>query len=133
MIIRKLFTMNILLWSNLVCILLSSITSANHQKNDLFLPSAVKGKSRIFISSKKSLIFKIIEDLKEEGPVRCFHYVIDSDSHVITHMIPKRKSNRSRSPMLKLKPQRPPYPDSEVPVPIKIVDYRKMRLNFLLS
>ena len=78
LIIRKLFTMNILLWSNLVCILLSSITSANHQKNDLFLPSAVKGKSRIFISSKKSLIFKIIEDLKEEGPVRCFHYVIDS-------------------------------------------------------
>ena len=134
LIIRKLFIMNILLWSNLVCILLGSTTSANHiflPSLKKFLPSAVKGESRIYISSKKSLIFKIIEDLKEEGPVRCFHYVIDSDSHVITHMIPKRRSNSSISPMLNSKTQRPPYPDSELPVPIKIVDYRKIRLNFL--
>ena len=106
--------MKILLWSHLVCTLLGSITSANR----LLLPSAVKGKSRIFVDSKKSLIFKIIEDLKKEGPVRCFHYVIDYESHVITHMIPKRSSKRSRSHT---------HSDSELPVPLKIVDYRKIR------
>ena len=125
LIIRKLFTMKILLWSHLVCILLGSVTSANH----LFLPTAVKGKSRRFMDSKKSLIFKIIKDLQEEGPVRCFHYVIDSDGHVITHMIPKRRPPRPRSPMSKLKPKGPPLPDSELPVPLKIVDYRKIRLE----
>ena len=123
LIIRKLFTMKILLWSHLVCMLLGSATSTNH----LFLPRAVKGKSKIFMSSKKSLIFKIIEDQKEEGPVRCIHYVIDSDGHVITHMIPKRRPPRPRAPLSQFKHKGPPHPDSELPVPIKIVDYRKIR------
>ena len=84
------------------------------------LPKKVSGKNgvvtnREFTYSKKTLMFKIIEDLKEEGPIRCFHYVIDSDSHVITHMIPKRRSKGPKPP--------------EVPVPIKIVDYRQIRFE----
>ena len=114
LIIRKLFTMKILLFSHLVCILLGSITSNIHTLHNL-LPKKVAGKSREFTYSKKTLMFKIIEDLKEEGPIRCFHYVIDSDSHVITHMIPKRRSNGPK-PL-------------EVPVPIKIADYRQIRFE----
>ena len=129
-IIRKLFTMKILFWSHLVSTLFGSITSANR----FLLPSAVKGKSRRFMDSKKSLMFKIMEDIKEEGPIRCFHYVIDSDSHVITHMIPERRSERlNRSSIPDLRPQGPPHPNSELPVPLKIVDYRKIRLNFFKS
>ena len=111
--------MKILLLSHLVCILLGSITSKRHPLHNL-LPKKFSGKTgevttREFMHSKKTLMFKIIEDLKEEGPIRCFHYVIDSDSHVITHMIPKRRSKSLKPP--------------EVPVPIKIVDYRQIRFK----
>ena len=105
--------MKILLFSHLVCILLGSITCKGQFHK--LLPKKVAGKSREFTYSKKTLMFKIIEDLKEEGPIRCFHYVIDSDSHVITHMIPKHRSNGPKPP--------------EVPVPIKIVDYRQIRFK----
>ena len=110
--------MKILLFSHLVCILLGSITSKIHLHK--LLPKKVSGQTnREFTYSKMTLMFKIIEDLKEEGPIRCFHYVIDSDSHVVTHMIPRWSS----------KGQKPP----EVSVPIKIVDYRQIRFNWFSS
>ena len=116
--------MRILIFIHLVCILLRSITSQRQMLLHKLLPKKVSGKNgvvtnREFTYSKKTLMFKIIEDLKEEGPIRCFHYVIDSDSHVITHMIPKRRSKGPKPP--------------EVPVPIKIVDYRKIRFKLLSS
>ena len=77
------------------------------RKRNFLLPSS---KPPEFMDSKKMLMSNIIKDLNEEAPIRCLHYVIDSDIHDSAQIIP-----------------RPEIQSSEFSVPIKIVDYRKIR------
>ena len=109
MIPKKKFEMKIILLSHIVFIFFELVRS----KGGIFFPSK---KPTEFMDSKEMLMLEIIKDLQEDAKITCLHYVIDSDSHQFTHLTqrPKRSKRLAKE-------------DSASSIPIKIVDYRKMR------
>ena len=113
--------MKILLLTHLVFFCFELISS----KGDIFLPNISQdipsNKQKEFMDSKELLMLEIIKDLKEDSQISCLHYVIDSDSHVFTPLTQRQRPKRSKWPSRE---------DSAPSVPIKIVDYRKMRFEY---
>ena len=111
--------MKILLLTHLVFICFELIRS----KGDIFLSNISQdipsNKQKEFMDSKEMLMLEIIKDLKEDAQISCLHYVIDSDSHVFTPLTQRPKRSK-----------RPSREDSAPSIPIKIVDYRKMRFKY---
>ena len=71
----------------------------------LFLLTLASTQSSELMNSRKRLIAKVIEDLKEETSIKCLNYVVDSVSN--QHLI------------------------TDLSVPIKIFDHKEIRLNQL--
>ena len=71
----------------------------------LFLFCLASSQFAELINSRKRLITKVTEDLKEETSIKCFHYVVDSanNQNLIT----------------------------DLSVPVKIVDHKEIRFNQL--
>lgn len=72
---------------------------------DVFLFCLASSQSPELINSRKRLITKVTEDLKEETSIKCLNYVVDSanNQNLIT----------------------------DLSVPMKIVDHKEMRFNQL--
>ena len=70
-----------------------------------FLFCLASSQSPELINSRKRLITKVIEDLKEETSIKCLNYVVDSANNQIFI--------------------------TDLSVPMKIVDHKEMRFNQL--